>query len=58
MERSETVKMLISVTPEIRAWIEREAKSDDRTLSSVVSRALRSQMAVRLDREQPKEVAR
>jgi hypothetical protein len=44
VERAETIKMLISTTTEIRSWIEQQARTEDRTLSSVVNRALRTQM--------------
>jgi len=52
VERPETVKMLVTVTLDVRQWIERVAAADDRTLSSVVNRALRSQMAEREKREE------
>jgi hypothetical protein len=51
MEKPETTKMLISVTPDVRAWVEREAKTDDRTLSSVINRAIREKIAARQERE-------
>jgi len=44
MERPESAKMLVNIPAPIRAWMEREAERDDRTLNSVVVRALRKEM--------------
>lgn len=47
MERPAVVKMLISIPADVRGWIEREAELDDRTMNSVVVRALRGRMQER-----------
>jgi hypothetical protein len=44
MERTETVRMLVNIPAPIRTWMEQVAAADDRTLSSIVVRALREQM--------------
>jgi hypothetical protein len=48
VERPEVVRMLIGVPVDIRDWIEREAEREERTLTSVIIRALR---AARMDQE-------
>jgi hypothetical protein len=44
MERPESVRMLVNIPAPIRTWMEQVAESDDRTLNSIVVRALREQM--------------
>jgi len=47
MEKSEPTNMLVRIPPEIRAWIEAEARRDDRTFTSFIVRTLREKMQER-----------
>ncbi len=44
MEQSESVRMMINIPADVRAWIMQESRREDRTMNATITRAIRAQM--------------